>query len=82
MLGQSALVCSICGQATDEERLDLCASHTRALHSVEQAYDVWANAFDGITSADFLKRVAKLRGTGKNAKKVVDFLQQHPEKWK
>ena len=78
----SALVCSICGQATEEDRLDLCASHTRALNGVEKAYDVWANAFGGITPADFLKRVARLRETGKSAKEIVVFLQQHPEKWK
>ncbi|HVH14612.1 MAG TPA: hypothetical protein VNA15_02695 [Candidatus Angelobacter sp.] len=76
------MVCSICGQATEEARLDLCATHTRALHRLEQAYDVWVNAFGGIAPADFLKRLARLRETGKNAKEIVDFLQQHPEKWK
>ena len=47
-----------------------------------QAYEAWAKAFGSIARADFLKRVAKQQGTGKNAREIVEFLQQRPEKWK
>jgi len=49
---------------------------------MRQAYEVWANAYGGITQAEFLKRVAKLQGTGRNAREIAEFLHQHPEKWK
>jgi len=57
-------------------------THARALDSVRQAYEAWAKAFGSIGRADFLKRVAKQQGTGKNAREIVEFLQQRPEKWK
>jgi len=47
-----------------------------------QAYEAWAKAFGSIARADFLRRVAKQQGTGKNAREIVEFLQQRPEKWK
>ena len=74
--------CSVCGKATEQAERNLCPIHARALLSVRQAYEVWASALDGITPADFLNRVARLKGTGRNAKEIVEFLQQHPERWK
>ena len=47
-----------------------------------QAYEAWAKAFGSIARADFLKRVAKQQGTGKNAREIIEFLQQRLEKWK
>jgi hypothetical protein len=74
--------CSVCGKATEQAKQNLCATHARALLSVRQAYEVWVTAYGGITPADFLNRVARLKGTGRNAKEIVEFLQQHPERWK
>ena len=74
--------CSVCGKATEQAEQNLCATHARALLSVRQAYEVWASAFGGITPTDFLNRVTKLKGTGRNAKKIVEFFRQHPERWK
>ena len=74
--------CSVCGKAAEQAERNLCPIHDRALLSVRQAYEVWASAFGGITPADFLNRVARLKGTGRNAKEIVEFLQQHPERWK
>jgi hypothetical protein len=74
--------CSVCGKPTEQAEQNLCPIHARALLSVRQAYEVWANAFGGITLTDFLNRVARLKGTGRNAKEIVEFLQQHPERWK
>jgi len=76
------LGCSVCGQATKQANADLCLTHAQALDSVRQAYEAWANAFGSIARADFLKRVAKQQGTGKNAREIVEFLQQRPERWK
>jgi len=76
------LGCYICGQATEQVNGDLCLTHARGLDSVRQAYEAWAKAFGSIARADFLKRVAKQQGTGKNAREIVEFLQQRPEKWK
>jgi len=76
------LGCSVCGQATEQANADLCLIHARALESVVQAYEAWAKAFGSIARADFLRRVAKQQGTGKNAREIVEFLQQRPEKWK
>jgi len=76
------LGCSVCGQATERASADLCLTHAQALDSVRQAYEAWANAFGSIARADFLKRVAKQQGTGKNAREIVEFLQQRPETWK
>ena len=45
-----------------------------------QAYEAWAKAFGSIARADFLKRVAKQLGTGKNAREIVEFLQESREK--
>jgi hypothetical protein len=74
--------CSVCGKAAEQAEPNLCLIHARALLSVRQAYEVWASAFGGITPAEFLNRVARLKGTGRNAKEIVEFLQQHPERWK
>lgn len=74
--------CSVCGEAIELAERDLCPIHARALLSVRQAYEVWATAFGGVTPADFLNRVAKLKGTGRNAEEIVEFLQNHPERWK
>ena len=74
--------CSVCGKATEKAERNLCPIHAQALLSVRQAYEVWATAFGGITPADFLNRVARLKGTGRNAREIVEFLQQHPERWK
>jgi len=74
--------CSVCGNAAERAERNLCPIHTQALLSVRQAYDVWASAFGGITPADFLNRVARVKGTGGNAREIVEFLQQHPERWK
>jgi len=76
------LGCSVCGQVTEQANSDLCLIHARALESVRQAYKAWAKAFGSIARADFLKRVAKQLGTGKNAREIIEFLQQRPEKWK
>jgi len=76
------LGCYICGQATEQVNGDLCLTHARGLDSVRQAYEAWAKAFGSIARAGFLKRVAKQQGTGKNAREIVEFLQQRPEKWK
>jgi hypothetical protein len=84
MAGGYAIImdCSVCRKAAEQAEPNLCLIHDRALLSVKQAYDVWATAFGGITPADFLNRVARLKGTGRNAKEIVEFLQQHPERWK
>jgi hypothetical protein len=74
--------CSVCGKGAEQAESNLCLIHARALLSVRQAYEVWASAFGGITPAEFLNRVARLKGTGRNAKEIVEFLQQHPERWK
>ncbi len=76
------LDCSVCGQATEKAERNLCPIHARALLSVRQAYEVWATAFGGITLADFLNRVARLKGTGGSAREIAEFLQQHLERWK
>jgi len=84
MVNEHAIImdCSVCGKAAEQVERNLCPVHARALLSIRQAYEVWASAFGGITQADFLDRVAKLKGTGRNAKEIVEFLQQHPERWK
>jgi len=74
--------CSVCGKAAEQAERNLCPIHARALLSVKQAYEVWATAFGGITPTDFLNRVARLKGTGRNAREIVEFFQQHPERWK
>ena len=74
--------CPDCGKATERAERNLCPIHDRALLSVRQAYEVWATAFGSISPADFLNRVARLKGTGRNAKEIVEFLQKHPERWK
>jgi len=76
------MACPVCGQPGEPDEADFCPAHTRALESVRQAYEAWANAFGSIAQADFLNRVARLKGTGRNAKGIVEFLQQHPERWK
>jgi len=76
------LGCFVCGQATEQASADLCLTHARALDSVRQAYEAWTKAFGSIGRADFLKRVAKQQGTGKNAREIIEFLQQRLEKWK
>ncbi len=73
--------CSVSAKPIEQAERNLCPSHARALLSVRQAYEVWATAFGGITPADFLNRVARLKGTGRNAREIVEFLQQHPERW-
>jgi hypothetical protein len=74
--------CSVCPKPVEQAERNLCLIHARALLSVRQAYEVWASAFGGITPTDFLNRVARLKGTGRNAREIVEFLQQHPERWK
>jgi len=53
-----------------------------ALDSVKKAYEVWAKAYGTLSQDDFLKHIAKLQGTGKNAREIVEFVQHHPQKWK
>src|SRR5207245_5909637 len=77
----SPLGCSVCGPAPEQASADLCLAHARALDSVRQAYEAWAKAFGSIGRADFLKRGAKQQGTGKNARQIVEFVQQRPERW-
>jgi hypothetical protein len=72
----------VCGRTSELADLDFCPAHALAFHSVRQAYEVWAKALDGITLADFLKRIVRLQGTGRNAREIAEFLHQHPEKWK
>jgi len=76
------MACPVCGQPSESDRADFCPAHARALESVGKAFEAWANAFGGIAQANFLNRVARLKGTGRNAKEIVEFLQQHPERWK
>jgi hypothetical protein len=76
------LACSVCGQPGEPDEADFCPTHARALESVREAYEVSANAFGGISRADFLNRVGKLQGTGRNAREIAEFLHQHPETWK
>ena len=76
------MACSVCDQPSEPDRVDFCPAHARALESVRKAFEAWTNAFGGIAQADFLNRVARLKGTGRNAKEIVEFLQQHPERWK
>ena len=74
--------CSVCGNAAERAERNLCPIHAQALLSVRQAYEVWASAFGGITPTEFLNRVSRLKGTGSNAKEIVEFFRQHPERWK
>jgi hypothetical protein len=73
--------CSVCGNAAERAERNLCPTHARALLSVRKAYEIWATAFGGITPANFLNRIARLKGTGRNAREIIEFLQQHPERW-
>jgi len=76
------LGCLVCGKETEQATADLCPAHARVLDSVKKAYEVWAKAYGSLRISDFLQRVAKLQGTGRTAREIVEFLQQHPEKWK
>jgi len=49
---------------------------------VKKAYEVWAKAYGTLSQDDFLKHIAKLQGTGKNAREIAEFVQHHPQKWK
>jgi len=74
--------CPDCERVTERTEQSLCPIQDRALRNVRQAYEVWATAFGSISPTDFLNRVAGLKGTGRNAKEIVEFLRQHPERWK
>ena len=74
--------CLVCRKETEQATADLCPAHARALDSVKKAYEAWAKAYGSLLQDDFLKRIAKLQGTGKNAREIVEFVQYHPEKWK
>ena len=74
--------CLVCGKETEQATADLCLGHTRALDSVKKAYEVWAKAYGTLSQDDFLKHIAKLQGTGKNAREIAEFVQHHPQKWK
>ena len=76
------MACPVCGQPSEPDRADFCPAHARALESVRKAIEAWANAFGGIAQANFLNRVSRLKGTGKNAKEIVEFLQQHSKRFK
>jgi len=76
------LGCLVCGQASEPADADFCHPHAQAFGSVRQSYEAWANAFGGIQLADFLKRITKLQGTGRNVREIAEFLQRHPESWK
>jgi len=75
------LDCSVCGSAIEQVDAVLCPNHARALDSVRKAYELWALAYGGVGLADFLKRIVMLQETGRTAKEIAEFLQQHPEKW-
>ena len=77
-----SLDCLVCWKETEQATPDLCPAHARALDSVKKAYEVWATAYGSLLQDDFLKRIANLEGTGKNAREIVEFVQYHPEKWK
>ena len=74
--------CLVCRKETEQATTNLCPAHARALDSVKKAYEVWAKAYGSLLHDYFLKRIAKLQGTGKNAREIVEFVQHHPEKWK
>ena len=78
----STLDCSVCGLAIEQANAEICPTHARALDSVRQAYESWAIAYGSVELADFLKRIIKLQGTGRSAREIAEFLQQHLEKWK
>ena len=73
--------CFICEKAIEEASADLCPAHARALGGVKRAYEAWEKAYGSLLQDDFLKRVAKLQGLGKEAREIVGFLQKRPEKW-
>ena len=74
--------CSVCGEATGQANAELCPSHERVLENVRLAFEAWANAFGSTGLAEFLKRISRLQGTGRNAREIAEFVQKHPEKWK
>jgi len=51
------------------------------LDNARLAFEAWANAFGSI-GLEFLKRISRLQGTGRNAREIAEFVQKHPEKWK
>ncbi len=82
MTNLSTLDCSVCGSGVEQASAELCPTHARALDSVRRAFESWAIAYGGVGLTDFLKRIVTLQGTGRSAREIAEFLQQHPEKWK
>jgi len=74
--------CIVCGKEAEPSKADLCPAHARAFDNVKQAFTVWTTAYGSLSPSDFLKRVGKLAGTGKNAKEVVEFLERNPARWR
>jgi len=77
----TTLGCSVCGEAAGQANAELCPSYERVLDNARLAFEAWANAFGSI-GLEFLKRISRLQGTGRNAREIAEFVQKHPEKWK
>jgi hypothetical protein len=57
----------------------LCGYHLAAKHNVESQYQLWSEAYGGMTWKQYLRRVAQSAETGQWAKEVAELLSKEVE---
>lgn len=64
--------CRLC-QREAREKAEFCSRHLVAEELLRNTYNVWRNAYEVLSWAEYLDKVKQLKGTGQWVKEVIEY---------